>query len=137
MSFVHGKGAYIKVSTTDLTPFSNEVGMPRDIETADTSHFGTQSKTYITGMDDSTISISGLWDAALDTAIQTMLSGLLSGSVLSVPVEYGPAGNATGKPKFTLDSIITSYEVSASAGDVVSFSLQLQRTGPTTTGVFS
>lgn len=136
MAFVHGKGAYISVGGTNLTPYSNEVSMPRDIETADTSHFGTQSKTYITGMDDSNGSVSGLYDSVADAAIQALLTQLLSGAVLSVPVVYGPAGNATGRPSYTYDAIINSYEVSASAGDVVSFSLGLQRTGSTTVGTF-
>jgi predicted secreted protein len=136
MAFIHGKGAFISVGGTDLTPYANEVGMPRDIDTADTSHFGTQSKTYITGMDDSTVSIAGLWDSAADAAINTIIGQLLAGTIQSTPVIYGPAGNATGKPQFSLQAIVTGYEVSASAGDVVSFSLSLQRTGSTTTGAF-
>lgn len=136
MSFVHGKGAFISINGVDITPYSDSVQMPRDIETSDTSHFGTQSKTYIGGMDDSKGSVSGLWDIALDTAVQTILSGQLAGTTLSVPVIYGPAGNGTGKPRFTYNAIINQYDVQASAGDVVKFTVGLQRTGSTTTDTF-
>jgi hypothetical protein len=136
MAFVHGKASFISVGGTDLSPFSNSVQMPRDIATADTSHFGTQSKTYLTGMDDSKITIAGLWDSAMDTALQTIISSLISGATQSTAVVFGPAGNATGKPSFSLAAIVTGYEVSTGAGDVVSFTLNLQRTGSTTTSVF-
>lgn len=136
MAFVHGKGTSITVNAQDWSPFSDSVSVPRDIDTAATSHFGTQSKTYVTGMDDSKATISGLWDATLDGYIQTILTGQSNGTLPNVAVVYGPAGTTTGNVKFTFNAMITNYQVDGTAGDVVKYSVSLQRTGSTTTSVF-
>lgn len=131
MAFVHGKNASITVNSVDWTPYADSVSVPQDIDTADTSHFGTGAKTYILGMNDSKVTISGLWDATLDAAAQAILS---AGAAVSVV--YGPAGAGTGSVKYTFQAILTQWQVDAGTSDVVKFSAGLQRTGATTTGVF-
>lgn len=140
-TFTHGKHTSIQVGDVnqvlfDLSPVANSVSMPRPIETAETSHFGTSAKEYIVGLNDSTVSISGLFDAEIDAKISAVIDALANDEIQSVPVEYGPAGSATGKIKYSCNVIWTSYDVTTGVGDVVNFSLEGQRTGPTTRGTF-
>lgn len=134
MAFAHGKAAVFKIddsgdSLRDLSSYLNDVGFPRDIEAAETTTFGVagSAKTYIVGLTDASISISGLFDATAD--------GYLAGIVgFATPrdFEYGPAGSTGGFVKYTGTCILTSYEVSASVGDTVQASADFQVTGAIT-----
>lgn len=141
-TFSHGKNSKIEVDDAagvlfDLSPVANSVSMPRPIETAETSHFGSSAKEYVVGLNDSTVSISGLFDAAVDAKIGAVIDALAADTIQSVTVVYGPQGGATGKVKYTCEVIWTSYDVSTGVGDVVNFSLEGQRTGPTVRGTYT
>lgn len=131
-TFIHGKNAQFVLGATNLSNTLNEISLPREIETAETTTFGSQDKTYITGLSDATVSISGMFDATADSAINTIITNLKSGSIASASFRYGPAGSAGGSPKFEGDALITSYELSSPVGDVVTYSLELQVTGGVT-----
>lgn len=141
-TFTHGKNTSIQVDDAagvlfDLSPVANSVDMPRPIETAETSHFGSSAKEYLIGQNDSTVSISGLFDAAVDAKLSAVIDALAADTIQSVTVEFGPQGSAAGKVKYTCEVIWTSYDVSTGVGDVVNFSLEGQRTGPTVRSVFA
>lgn len=134
MAFAHGKAAVFKLDDSggtlrDLSSYLNDVSMPRDIETAETTTFGVSgsAKTYITGLTDATISISGLFDATADG----YLAGVV-GQAATLSFEYGPTGSTVSMIKYTGECILTSYEVSASVGDSVQASADLQVTAAVT-----
>lgn len=138
MAFVHGKSAVFKLDDSggtlrDLSSYLNDVSMPRDIETAETTTFGVagSAKTYITGLTDATISISGLFDATADG----YLAGVV-GQSATLSFEYGPAGSTGGYVKYSGECIMTSYEVSASVGDSVQASADFQITAAITRGTW-
>ncbi len=135
-TFVHGKNAQFELEGTNLSNTLNEITLPREIETAETTAFGTQDKTYITGLSDATVSLSGMFDATVDSAISTIITNLKSGSIASASFTYGPSGSAGGKPQFTGEALVTSYEISSPVGDVVTYSLELQVTGGVTGGTY-
>lgn len=134
MAFVHGKSAVFKLDDSggtlrDLSAYLNDVSFPRDVETAETTTFGVSgsAKTYITGLTDATLSISGLFDATADG----YLAGVV-GQAATLSFEYGPAGSTGGNVKYEGECILTSYEVSASVGDSVQASADFQVTGAIT-----
>lgn len=138
-TFRHGKAASFKLdnasgSLTDISNVIEEVSLSRSIETAETTSFGQGVKTYVTGLADGTISVSGKFDATVDAHIQGVVAALASGSMESASFEYKANNGATGatNPAYTGEAIITSYEVSAPVGDVVTFTLELQVTGAVT-----
>lgn len=131
-TFKHGKNAQFELAGTNLSTTLNEISLPREIETAETTAFGTQDKTYITGLSDATVSLSGMFDATTDSAISTIIANLKSGSIASASFTYGPSGSVASSPKFTGAALVTSYEISSPVGDVVTYSLELQCTGAVT-----
>lgn len=139
MAFSHGKNTYFGLGdATDetvadnISSYLNEVSFPETVETADTANFGSSAHTYVIGLTDATISLSGMWDPTVDSRF----TGLL-GNETAVAFEYGPAGGTTGKTKYSGNAYITSYEVSGGIGDMVSFSAELQVTGAVTRGTFA
>ena len=140
-TFKHGKNAYFALdnasgSLINISNTLNEISLPREIETAETTAFGNADKTYITGLGDATVSLSGMFDATVDSQINADITALKSGSVASLSFEYGPAGSASSNPKFTGEAIVTSYEISSPVGEVVTYSLELQVTGAVTGTTF-
>jgi len=134
MAFVHGKSGYFNLDDTggtarDITAYCDDVSFPETIETAETTAFGATSKSYIVGLRDATISVSGSWDATLD--------GYMIGTEpASRTWIFGPAGSTGGNVKYTGEAIMTNYSVSTSVGDVVTFSADLQVTGNVTRTTF-
>jgi hypothetical protein len=142
MAFVHGKNAYIQLDDSagtlqNLSSISNEITFSLSIDTAETSVFGTNAKQYITGQNDATVSLTGLFDAASATIIEGTIDALVAGTIASATLVFGPEGSANGKKKYTQETIVTSYEIGAPVGDVVSLSVEFQRTGATTISTFS
>ena len=136
-TFRHGKSTVFKVDNsggtlTDISNTLTDVSFPQSVDTAETSAFGDSAKTYIVGLTDSTISISGNFDATVDAH----LAGIL-GQSASVSLEYGPEGSTNGLVKYNGECYLTSYEKSGAIGDVVSFSAEFQVTGAVTRGTYA
>jgi predicted secreted protein len=131
MAFVHGKSAVFKLdnasgSLVDYSAYLDDVSLPRSIETAETTTFGAagSAKTYITGLTDATISLSGKFDAAADATLAAVI-----GQSATLSFEYGPAGSTGGFVKYEGECIMTSYDIGATVGDAVTASVELQVTG--------
>lgn len=136
-TFRHGKNASFKVDNsggtlTNISDTLNSVTFPREIETLETTSFGSSTRSYVVGFSDATISIEGSFDATVDAH----LAGIL-GQEASVSFEYGPEGTTNGLVKYTGEAFMTSYETSAGIGDIVSYSAEFQVTGAITRGAFA
>ncbi|AYD87360.1 major tail protein [Microbacterium phage ValentiniPuff] len=144
MPAVHGKNTYVAFDDAagNLTPLSTylkEASADKSYDTAESSTFQQPqgAKTYVLGMNDETVSISGNFDAALHEHMQGLMNALNDGTIDSCTVVIGPAGNATGKVRTERECLVTAYNWSASTGDVVTASIEFQRTGPSNDGVFA
>ena len=127
-TFVHGKSTNFTIDDTagsvrDISNTVTSVDFPETLDTAETTAFGSSAKSYIPGLTDATISISGIWDATVD--------GYIAGGAepASRSFVFGPAGSGSGNVKYTGEAIVTSYSISNPVGDVVTYSLDLQVTG--------
>ncbi|QDP46755.1 MAG: hypothetical protein Tp156SUR915002_45 [Prokaryotic dsDNA virus sp.] len=134
MAFVHGKSSVFKLdnsggSLTDISSFVNNVDFPETADVAETSTLGSSNKSYIAGLKDATISLSGLFDATVDAIL-----GAVIGQSATLSFEYSPEGTASGKVKYTGECILTSYSLSSPVGDVVGYSADLQVSGAVTRG---
>ncbi len=76
-TFRHGKKTAVLLNGTDMSPFLNEATTTQEIETAETTTFSDDDKTYIVGLADGTVSTSGLFDSSAG-ASDEVLSGLIA-----------------------------------------------------------
>ena len=134
-TFVHGKSVDFALDDTsgssrNISDTLNSVDFPEVTETADTTAFGSSSRSFIVGLESATISISVLWDATVD--------GYIKGGTepASRSFIYGPAGSTGGNVKYTGEAILTNYSISSPVGDVVTYSADLQVTGAVTRGTY-
>ena len=134
-TFVHGKSTNFQLDDTsgtirDISDTITSVDFPETLDTAETTAFGSSAKSYIVGLTDATISVSGIWDATVD--------GYINGGAepASRSFVFGPAGSTVSNVKYTGEAIVTSYSISNPVGDVVTYSLDLQVTGAITRGTY-
>ena len=129
-TFAHGKSTDFAIDDTggssrNISNTLTDVSFPQTIDTAETTAFGSSNKSYIVGLKDTTISVSGIWDATVD--------GYLSGTEpASRSFIFGPAGTTSGNVKYTGEAIMTNYSQSNPVGDVVTFPADFQVTGAVT-----
>jgi hypothetical protein len=136
-TFRHGKSTVFKVdnnagSLTDISNTLTDVSFPQSVDTAETSTFGSSAKSYVVGLSDATLSVSGNFDATVDAHLAAIV-----GKADSVSFEYGPEGSTAGFVKYTGEALLTSYEKSGAIGDVVTYSAEFQVTGAITRGTYS
>lgn len=125
-TFRHGKKTAVLLNGTDMSPFLNEATTTQEIETAETTTFGTQDKTYIVGLADGTISTSGLFDSSAG-ASDAVLSGIIAQEDNTFTVL--PEGPTAGSRSVIANGQMTSYEISSPVGDVVAISAEVQADG--------
>ena len=61
-TFAHGKNVNIFVNEYDFSTYFNDVSASSTVETAEVSAFGSSAKSYIVGLQDGTVSLSGMFD---------------------------------------------------------------------------
>lgn len=135
-TFKHGKGAKIAVGGNTLTDYLNEASNTSSVEPADTTTFGNDAHTYIVGLKDGTVSLSGLFDGtsgAIDEAITDALGTDDSGHFMVLP---SGDGDGPGSRAWFGKGEVTSYETSSPVADVVSVSIELQADGGAYSGVY-
>lgn len=135
MAFVHGKSAHFAFgntgSETNLSTYIDGVEFPEEGDAPETTTYGKTARTYIPGLKDSTISVTGKWDSVLD--------GVLGAAQLQTGKSFifGPAGNGTGAVKYSGVAILMSYSISAPVDDVVTFSAEFQVSDEVTRDTFA
>ena len=130
-TFVHGKSTDFAIDDTggssrNISDTLTSVDFPETIATALTTAYGSSNDSYVVGIKNTTISISGIWDSTVD--------GYLAGGAepASRSFIYGPAGTTGGNVKYTGEAIMTSYSISNPVADVVTFSADFQVTSAVT-----
>ena len=136
MANVHGKDAYFQIdntsgSLTDISAYLDTSSLAQTIETADTTAYGDEDRTYIAGLATGSIPLGGPWDATLDGYFGTTTQKKVARSWV-----FGPAGSTGGLVKYSGEAVITGYSVDPPVGDRVSWSANLLVSGAITRGTF-
>ena len=137
----HGKNTYVGMDNaagvlTSIQSYSRSASPTETVETAETTNFGQNDKTYIVGQVDEKFTIGGTFETAFLQLVRAVKAAQQSGATPTCTVRFGPNGSATGSYFNERETLITSIQVSASVGDLVTMSVDFQRTGPTTEGTF-
>ena len=124
MAYSHGKNAEVQVGKFNLGQYLRDITISFDQDTAETSTFGDSAKEFIVGMKNCTIAMSGLFDNTATTGSDALMNTIfLAGAETPVSTSFG---TTDGNPAWLFAGLNTSYELSASIGDAVSFSANMQ-----------
>jgi hypothetical protein len=121
MAFVHGKDSKIFFNNNDFGEYFNNVDFTRSADVSETTAFGSDNKTFISGDKDGTISLTGMFDSTADAVLQPFL-----GSGTNTDLCIGADGITDGKSIFFGSGVVTNYGQSSPVGDVVATSVDLQ-----------
>jgi len=133
MAFRHGRNTKVLVGNYDLSSYFNEASASQSVETGETTTYGRDAKTYVVGLADGTISMSGMFDGDAN-AVDAVLSSYLGDSAGAV-ITVAPEGLTVGRRLKSASTLSTSYEISSPVSDVVSVSAEAQVTGGIGAGV--
>jgi hypothetical protein len=123
MAASHGSNTDVYGNGYVLSPFLNSASSSGNRDSAETTTFKKQSKTYIPGLKDTTIALEGIFDGVVDAVDDILFAALGAGTGI---FSYIPEGNeVVGNRAFTADVIETSYEVNTEVGDVAQVSAEL------------
>jgi hypothetical protein len=127
MAFRHGKNTKVLVNAFDLSSYFNDVTVAASVETAETTTFGAtgNSKTYVTGLNDATVTTSGLFDGATGAIDETIGTILSSDADVNFTIAQD-GGMTLGARCVSGQAIETKYDITSPVSDVVSLSCDFQ-----------
>lgn len=133
MAVSHGKNAVVQLDNgagtlVSITAYLSKSSLERMRETAETTVFGLNDKTYIAGMKDATFSGEGNFDPPLDL----ILSDDIGDSVNTKTLQFDPQGSTTGLPRYSVETWCTKYSMDTDIGGKGGCSFELQCTGAVT-----
>jgi hypothetical protein len=111
---LHGKATTVLLGSVNLSPYLDSFEFSTDLDTADSTTFGSTWKTAIAGVNSGKVDVSGLYDpteSSLPTLLLAGTPGVLTGSP--------GAGSAIGDPARLVSALDTSYSESAPVGGLV------------------
>lgn len=131
MAFRHGKNAQITINAVDLSTFCDSLDLAIDVDTADTTTFGSTWKSAIAGLAGAKLELSGAYDPTASTGPASAIFACITGGV-AVAVVHKPGGTLTGQRTNSFNAIVTAYSESSPVGGRVGFKAGLLVTGAVT-----
>lgn len=140
MAFVHGKSSAFLVKDSagterTLSTYVDSVSPNIQRALAEVTAFGDGGTKSIPGLQNGQFSISGHWDPTATTGPHVVLSGLLTATATST-WKYGPAGSTASSARLTGECWLSSYQITSSVADKVSFTAEFQIDGTVTFDTF-
>lgn len=133
MAAFNGNNAYLAIDNTSVNAYWVELELEPSIETVDvTAGSGTTHRQRSGGLEDHTASCVIIYDDTnLSTYIQRLRPGLHT-------FDYGPEGNAAGKPRHTQQFYVTKapHKVTVEKDRVV-FTLSLEAAAAPTNNMYA
>ena len=122
MAFRHAKNAALTLNTKDLSTFMDNLDLSFDLDTSDTTAFGSTWKSSLAGVPSGKFDISGFYDPTATTGPGAVLFPLVVAGTAVTGLLY-PGGTASGQILYTITTgcIVTSYAESSPVGGIVSF----------------
>ena len=119
---------------TDISPSVTGVTMDTSRGAINVSVVGKNYAEYLAGISDATLTVEGIYDPASGAAGSIFAVAIHGTATQTFSYEWHPQGTASGKPKFSGESVVTSYSPGGAIDDAITFSAELQNTGTVTVG---
>jgi hypothetical protein len=139
-TFIHGLKTVIYLGVLNLTNWFDGVDVNQKADIADTSTFGSAAHTFIAGLKDGDVALSGLFDGQAN-AVDAQLSAILGVSTVCTVGLGGdtqPDGSThlVTAPAKILNGLETDYKVGAKIGSAVVVTATMRVSGGVDNGAF-
>lgn len=133
-TFRHGKSATIFFATAGSTTGAvrlssgmNDASLDRSVDTAETTVFGANDKSYLAGLRSASFGLKGNFSSTHAKRFEAMLGNSTGGYLI-----YAPESTTAGRRKYKGAVIIDSYKVASPVGDKLGLEVNLMWTGAVT-----
>jgi len=125
-TFVHGKGTAVYLDEFIMSDYFNSADVALTNDTAEVTAYSATSKSYLLGLADGTLSMSGMWTADTDGSDEELQAILGSASAANITVAYaaGTIGNRATIAR--CDEV--NYSISNPVADVSTVTADFQGT---------
>jgi hypothetical protein len=132
MSTVHGQFTNITIATKNISPYCKTSTYSGSADFHDTTGYQPTggARTKAGGLLDGKFTASGTYDNTASTGPRNALKPLLGTVVACVRL---PEGTGTTKPQDSFSGVLTKYEETNPVDDMISWSLEIEISGPVTT----
>lgn len=131
MAFRHGKNAQVYIGSNEISAYLDSSDKSTDVDTAETTTFGKNWKTYLAGLIGANLNLGGSYDGTATTGPAAIFETCIANGT-AWAVKYFPGGSASGQRQHTFNALVTNYSESAPVGDKVTFSAALLADGTVT-----
>ena len=125
-TFVHGKGTKVYLDEFEMTTYFNSADVTFNNETAEITAFGATSKSYLLGLADGTLSMSGMWNQETDGSDEELHAIL--GSATAANITVAEAAGTIGNRATLARCAETNYSISNPVADVSTITADFQGT---------
>ena len=126
--WLHGKKTVMKVESDAITGMTTTHTLTRNRDTHDVTPYGQEGHRFAAGLKVGTLTTSGTYDQTTDAGPRDILLPLYeSGAMVTVTIQN--EGTGSGKPQDVFEAIITKYEQTAPAADMVTWAVDWQVDG--------
>ena len=115
-TFIRGKNTAVYIDEFDLTSYFSEVSFTQENDVAETTAFGDTNKTYLLGLRNGSLSMSGMWSADTDGSDEELQALLGNATTPILTVREGSA--AIGSGAVIAQANETNYAISSPVADV-------------------
>lgn len=123
MPAAHGRNTRVYLNAYDLTGFYRKTESELTRETADSTVFNQDDKSYLPGARDASLSLEGLFDGAVDGIEEVLLAAFNADPTL---VCICPQGDGLGNVAYGKSCLETNYAIDASKDDIVTLANEMQ-----------
>lgn len=127
MATQHGMSTCVMINALVMSAFFNDASANGACDAVEDTAFGDTSKTYIAGLHDGTMSLSGFFDPVASGSDATLATALGTADTLVSILWQGDT--TVGGRAAIAKAIQTSHDTSAPVGDVVACAAEVQGDG--------
>lgn len=129
MSRQHGKDTFVSLDGDDLSPHTNTSELTRSVDSHDVTCYGAEDHEYSAGLGDGKLTIGGMYDSTAGTGPRAVIVPIRDAKQL-VQFIRRIEGTGSGKPQDTVQVLVTQYVESAPVADMVTWTCEMQPSGP-------
>jgi hypothetical protein len=126
LAFASGKNTKVFFNEFNFTPYFDNVSVPMNVDTAETSTFGSDSKKFIPGLKDATLSAEGFYDGSADAIDEELSAALAVADKLWSVYQNGDSAGSFG---YAMKAIETAHSVVSTIDNACRVSVAAQSDG--------
>lgn len=133
---VPGRGVAIIVDDVDLSKYLNQFKFERKAKDIDISHFGSKVNLYLSGPQDTTVTLNGFYDGGPDEVDEVFHRKFGAfGSAADLNVMICPDTESNGQPAYMIPTTQITYNISTKVDGAVEIEGQFRANGAISRGV--